>query len=201
MYRTNIRSVLIITNEKRAKILNTTLLLVVKQGIQATPMSQVVKESGVAAGTIYHHFSSKEAIINELYLKLKEDFGRALNENLGIHLTYQEKFFQIWTNLYNYFCDNETAFHFAEQIGNCTMIKAETKQKGEAHYLPILEFFQHGIKQRVLRDMDLKLMTNLIYGNVITAVQLTLSGDLIMTKERLDVVMLSSWDSVVQNSK
>jgi AcrR family transcriptional regulator len=189
---------LIVTNEKRSKILNTTLLLVVKQGIQATPMSQVVKESGVAAGTIYHHFESKEAIINELYLKLKEDFGRALNENLGIHLTYQEKFFRIWTNLYNYFCDNETAFRFAEQIGNCTMIQPETRQKGEVHYLPILEFFQHGIKQKVLREMDLKLMTNLIYGNVITAVQLTLSGDLIMTQERLDAVILSSWDSIVK---
>lgn len=198
MHRTNIRSVLITTNEKRAKILNATLLLVVKQGIQATPMSQVVKESGVAAGTIYHHFTSKEEIINELYLKLKEDFGRALNENLGIHLTYQQKFFQFWANLFNYFCDNEIAFHFAEQIGNCTMIKPETKLKGEVHYLPILEFFQHGIKQKVLREMELKLMTNLIYGNVITAVQLTLSGEIIMTKERLDSVMMSSWDSVVR---
>jgi len=194
----NVRSKKIKTGTKRDKILNAMLLLVVKQGIQSTPMSQIVNESGVAAGTIYHHFSSKEEIINELYLILKEDFGKALSQNLDSHLTYQEKFFQIWKNLYDYFCENETAFHFSEQIGNCTMIQPETKQKGEAHYLPILDFFQHGIKQKVLREMDLKLMTNLIYGNVITAVQLTLSGDLIMTNERLDSVIRSSWDSIVK---
>lgn len=172
------------------------LELIVQQGIQATPMSQVVKESGVAAGTIYHHFSSKEAIINELYLNLKIEFGKALSENLKDNSSYKEKFFETWKNLYNYFCENETAFHFAEQIGHCTMITPETKQKGEVYYLPIVEFFADGIAQNILREMDLKLMTNLIYGNIVTAVQITLSGDLIMTTDRLQSVIESSWDSI-----
>jgi TetR/AcrR family transcriptional regulator, multidrug resistance operon repressor len=181
---------------KRSKILNTMLKLVVRQGIQATPMSQVVKESGVAAGTIYHHFSSKEEIINELYLNLKQEFGKALTENINPDLDYKSLFFQTWRNLYDYFYENETAFHFAEQIGHCTMITPETKQKGEVYYLPILQFFAAGIAQDHLRDMDLKLMSNLIYGNVVTAVQLSLSGELIMTNERLEAVIQSSWDSV-----
>lgn len=175
------------------------LHLIVKQGIQATPMSQVVKVSGVAAGTIYHHFSSKEEIVNELYLNLKKEFGKALTENISENYTYPEKFFQIWRNLYDYFCENETAFHFAEQLGHCTMITAETKQKGEVYYLPIVEFFADGISRNILREMDLKLMTNLIYGNVVTAVQLTLSGELIMTHDRLKSAIQSSWDSVASN--
>jgi TetR/AcrR family transcriptional repressor of multidrug resistance operon len=196
LYRTNIRSVKIKETNKRAKILNTMLELVVQQGIQAPPMSQVVKESGVAAGTIYHHFSSKEEIINELYLNLKIEFGKALSENLKEDITYQEKFFQTWKNLYDYFCENESAFHFAEQIGHCTMITSDTKQKGEVYYLPIVEFFALGISQHILREMDLKLMTNLIYGNIVTAVQITLSGELIMTNDRLKTVIESSWDSI-----
>lgn len=175
------------------------LQLVVRQGIQATPMSQVVKESGVAAGTIYHYFSSKEEIINELYLNLKAEFGKALQEDLSESLTYKEKFFQIWSNLYDYFCEHEDAFYFAEQLNHCTLITSETKQKGEVYYLPILDFFAFGISQHLLREMDLKLMTNLIYGNVVTAVQLTLSGDLIMTHERLQSVIQSSWDSVTKH--
>lgn len=175
------------------------LELVVKQGIQATPMSQVVKESGVAAGTIYHHFSSKEEIINELYLNLKKSFGAALQERIPETASYKEQFFQIWMNLYAYFCENETAFHFAEQLGHCTMITADTKQKGEIYYLPILDFFAAGISANELREMDLKLMSNLVYGNVITAVQLTLSGEIIMTAERLQSVVQSSWDSVAKH--
>jgi len=56
--------------DKRDKILEVMLRLIKEQGIQATPMAQVAKEAGVAAGTIYHHFASKEQLVNELYLKV-----------------------------------------------------------------------------------------------------------------------------------
>ena len=199
MYRTNIRSVTQQEENKRTKILNTMLGLVVRQGIQATPMSQVIKESGVAAGTIYHHFSSKEEIINELYLNMKQGFGKVFIENEYPTLDYKSLFFHIWKNLYEYFCENETAFHFAEQIGHCTMITPETRQKGEVYYLPIIQFFSTGVTQNYLREMDLNLMSKLIYGNIVTAVQLTLSGELIMTQERLQTVIQSSWDSVAKH--
>lgn len=175
------------------------LELVVKQGIQGTPMSQVVKTSGVAVGTIYHYFSSKEEILNALYLHLKEDFGQALTKNFNPEVYYQSTFEQIWSNLYQYYCDNELAFQFSEQIAHSVVITAETRLKGEIYYLPILEFFQTGIDEKILREMDLRLMTNLIYGNVITAVHLTISGDLIMTNERLASCIASSWDSIKLN--
>ena len=201
LYRTNIRSVMFDLTIKRDKILFKMLELVVKQGIQGTPMSQLVKESGVAAGTIYHHFSSKEEILNELYLHLKVDFGKALTKNLNPEVYYQPTFEQIWANLYHYYCDNELAFQFSEQIIHSPIITEETRLKGEIYYLPILEFFQAGIDDKILREMDLRLMTNLIYGNVVTAVHLTISGDLIMTDERLSICMASSWDSIKLNTQ
>lgn len=175
------------------------LELVVKHGIQSTPMSMVVKESKVAAGTIYHYFPSKDAIINELYLNLKIDFGRVLAIGIDEHTDYKKQFFQIWQNLYEYYCENEKVFLFAQQVNHCTAITPETRQKGEMYYIPIIHFFSKGIEQKVLREMDIKLMTNLIYGNVVSAVQLTLSGDLIMTEERLHMVIQSSWDSIKLN--
>lgn len=60
---------------KKAIVLQTTLELITKQGIHATSLSQIIKESGVANGTVYHHFKNKEEIITELYLMLTQDFG------------------------------------------------------------------------------------------------------------------------------
>ena len=58
---------------KKQDILDTTLALVVRQGLHATPMAQIAQESNVAVGTIYHYFSSKEEIIHELYLGIHQD--------------------------------------------------------------------------------------------------------------------------------
>ena len=48
---------------KKAIVLQTTLELITKQGIEATSLSQIIKESGVANGTVYHHFKNKDEIL------------------------------------------------------------------------------------------------------------------------------------------
>ena len=65
-------------------ILKATLELIAENGLHATPMSQVSKQSGVSAGTIYHYFSSKDVLINQLYLDIKRrnnEFECILQEN------------------------------------------------------------------------------------------------------------------------
>ena len=45
---------------KRDQILSTTLELVSELGFQAASIGLIIKKSGVASGTIYHHFENKE---------------------------------------------------------------------------------------------------------------------------------------------
>jgi AcrR family transcriptional regulator len=53
--------------EKKKAIFESTLELVRENGFHGTPMSLVAKKAGVAAGTIYHYFESKDALIIALH--------------------------------------------------------------------------------------------------------------------------------------
>ena len=64
--------------DKREAILGAALRLIARSGLHDTPMSAVAREAGVAAGTLYLYFSSKDAMINALYLEVLEDRSRAL---------------------------------------------------------------------------------------------------------------------------
>src|SRR6476661_6120071 len=59
--------------DKREAILAAALRLIARLGLHAAPMSAVAREAGVAAGTLYLYFPSKEAMINALYLELHRD--------------------------------------------------------------------------------------------------------------------------------
>ena len=48
---------------KRKAILKSTLELIKDNGFHGTPISLIAKNAGVASGTIYHYFPSKDAII------------------------------------------------------------------------------------------------------------------------------------------
>src|SRR4051812_25796148 len=65
-------------SDKRGTILAAALHLIARSGLHNTPMSAVAREAGVAAGTLYLYFASKEAMINALYLELLEDRTRAI---------------------------------------------------------------------------------------------------------------------------
>ena len=50
---------------KREKIFSTALNLFVEHGFHGTPTSKIAKEAGVANGTLFHHFNTKEDLIIE----------------------------------------------------------------------------------------------------------------------------------------
>ena len=53
--------------DKKEAILKSTLELIKDNGFHGTPISEIARHAGVASGTIYHYFSSKDAIIITLY--------------------------------------------------------------------------------------------------------------------------------------
>ncbi|MDD2501941.1 MAG: helix-turn-helix domain containing protein, partial [Geobacter sp.] len=55
------------STDKRIAVIQATIELVAEYGFHGSPMSRVAKRAGVAAGTIYHYFESKDALIESSY--------------------------------------------------------------------------------------------------------------------------------------
>jgi AcrR family transcriptional regulator len=55
------------TELTRARLIRTALELFATQGFHDTTTAQIAKKAGIAEGTIYRHFASKQQLVNELY--------------------------------------------------------------------------------------------------------------------------------------
>jgi len=177
--RTNSQSM--IPADKKQNILDAMLNLIVANGFHGTPMSLVAKEAGVAAGTIYHYFDSKEAIINELYAILKQRMGQALLTSNPVNLHFKTRFFMFWRNLYHYIVQNPNEFIFLELYANSPYISQLAKTENAQFYQPVIDFLAQGALAGVLREMDIRLMVALICGSVMVAAKLQLSGGMALT--------------------
>jgi AcrR family transcriptional regulator len=180
--------------DKRQAVLDAMLHLVVANGFHGTPMSLVAKEAGVAAGTIYHYFDGKEAVINELYAILKQQMGQALLQGAQVDKQFRERFFAFWRNLYDFFVQNPKAFAFLELYANSPYISQLAKEENLKSYLPVIDFLAQGIQVGVLRQMDIRLMVALAHGSVATTARLHLSGDMAVTEADLQQAIQSCWD-------
>ena len=171
------------------------LELVVEQGVHATPMSQVAKEAGVAVGTIYHYFKNKEQIIEEIYSMICQDFGVVMMANMPED-NMKLQFETMWLNLYNYFIGNPLAFKFMEFVGVPPIISQEIRIKNVPHFINIRNFFLKGIVNKDLRNVNIRLMLQMTFGNVISAARLKFKDELEMTDDQINQALEMSWDCV-----
>lgn len=184
---------------KREQILKTTLSLIAELGFHATSVSLIIKKSGVAAGTIYHHFKSKEDLIDTLYSELKKEMGKAIVQNINEQLNYKEKFFLIWKNLFTFYLDNPKKFDFLEDYANSPFVRKEIKEINQRHYQAAIDFIAMGIELGVLRRLPVSLLINIVFGNVSTLVRMILMEEIQLSEELLENAIQSSWDSVKIN--
>src|ERR1700732_5278918 len=70
-----------LSDEKRNAILTATVEVIAVHGVSG-PIAKIAKEAGVAEGTVFTYFADKDALLNELYLAIKDDLAPALTPGL-----------------------------------------------------------------------------------------------------------------------
>ncbi len=181
--------------KKKQTILATMLELAVKQGVHATPMSQLARESNVAIGTIYHHFKNKEAIVCEIYRMIRQDFATILIQEIN-GKTQEEIFKGYWKSIYQYYISHPTAFQFYEYIAKPPVIPIELMEETKDYYRMHADFFWKGIKNGLLKNMHVTLLVQLAYSNIVAAVELKIKNEVSMNKEQIEHAASASWDAV-----
>ena len=69
-----------VADDKRRLILEAAVRVFAAQGYEATRVGDIAKEAGVAYGLVYHYFSSKEEILDTLFLERWDVMLEAISE-------------------------------------------------------------------------------------------------------------------------
>jgi len=181
---------------KRDQVLQTTLELITELGFHATPMALIIEKSGVAAGTIYYYFKSKEELIDILYSDIKKEMGDVLKNGFENEPNYKSKFAILWKNLFNFYIQNPKKFEFLQQYSNSPLIRKEIKELNQIHYQEVFDYLRKGISLGIIREMPINLLLNLIFGNISTLVRMLLLEEIIISDDLIDNTIQSSWDGI-----
>ncbi|WP_259651195.1 MULTISPECIES: TetR/AcrR family transcriptional regulator [Shewanella] len=69
--------------DKKQAILDAALILFVEQGFHGTSTASIARKSGVATGTLFHHFPTKEALLNHLFVAVKQEFADSITSSMA----------------------------------------------------------------------------------------------------------------------
>jgi len=175
--------------EKRDAILAAALRLITRFGLHNTPMSAVAREAGVAVGTVYLYFPSKEAMINALYLHVLEDRNRSLYggaEPTARSLDEPRNgLWEAWHALAHWHLEHEEGSNLIAQCRASGILSDETRDFEARMDARGLVVYEAAVANGQLRSMGRYAFWALLAGPVYALVQMRDAGETEITDEIL----------------
>lgn len=182
--------------EKRAAILQSTLELIAANGFHGSPMSLIAKNAGVAAGTIYHYFPSKEVLIFELFEHIKSAIQGAMFAGDDKKMPFRDRFLNLFVNLCNYYIENPHSVTFIEQYTSSPFLKCNPGYQNKNYNQEMIEFFNYGIENGHIKKIDDHLISPVFHGSILSTAKQHLTNRYTFSQEALKNVAEIIWDGI-----
>jgi len=185
--------------DKRSEIIQATLDLIVEHGFHGASMAMIADKAEVGAGTIYHYFESKEALINELYQELEKKVMVALEEGYPISKPIRERFIHLGTTLLKYFILHPLYFRYIEQYHNSpygVSLRRDRILGKDGDRNIFKDFFEEGIAQQVIKDLPLSMLFALALGPLVALARDHTLGFVLLDDTSIAKIVEACWDGL-----
>ena len=92
--------------------------LVAARGFHGASMGAIAREAGVATGTAYVHYASKDELVVAAFVESKERLGEAATAGIDLGAPPEERFRRLWRGIHSYLAGEPDEARFLIQVEN-----------------------------------------------------------------------------------
>ena len=165
------------SEDKRNAILDAATRVFAERGLTAAPTSEISKQAGVAEGTLFTYFKTKDDLINALYREIKLELADAMmsdfprKKNVGTRLRH------VWDRYVNWGIANPQQRKVLAQLAVSEVLTKESRDAGSAPFVKFQAMIRDAIEQGLFRnDVPVELISRSLAALVETTIDLTASN-------------------------
>jgi AcrR family transcriptional regulator len=140
--------------DKRELIKQSAIKLFSAKGFQATSTTSITTDAGVGTGTLFLYFKSKDEMVNQIYLEVKEELAKYLWVDLSEQRTIRAKFKLIWNRMIDWSLLNPEKYLFIQNFSNSPFINNLTKEEAIGGFRFLFDMINEGIEHDVMNPID-----------------------------------------------
>ena len=152
--------------DKRTQIFEAALKLFVEFGFHGTPTSKIAQEAGVANGTLFHYFPTKDDLIIALFKDTKGKMNNYVADNSVIENSLKGILKGQYLSALYWAMDNKLEFRFIEQFKTSPYLTKIVSEEMEKHLNPLIEMLQKGIIDKIIKDLPIDLLLTIISSQI-----------------------------------
>ncbi len=157
-------------SNKRTDILNSALKLFITYGFNGTSTAKIALDANVATGTLFHHFSSKQKLFDELYLTIKNELADVIQSTA--HDKDNQKGWHFWFNALDWAVKNPLKIQMFNLYHHSEQLSAEVQQQIILETFGFLTHFIEGEQQAGLfSQLPVDLVVIILQGIYLSTAQ------------------------------
>lgn len=159
------------SEDKQDAILAAAIQVIAERGLAGTPTSAISKAAGVAEGSLFTYFKTKDELVNRLYLEIKRELAGVLLDGFPGQAGAKEQFQHVWERYADWGVAQQAKKSVMDQLNVSTQISAESRAVGAAPFVALEAVVKANIAAKILRDYPVAL----IVGTMASLVEMTIT--------------------------
>lgn len=147
--------------EKRSALLLSATQAVAELGVMASTAS-IARGAGVAEGTLFTYFESKEVLFQELYLHLKQGLADAVLPEYPAEADYRQRMQHIFLRYVNWGLGDPAARFAVARLSASGQVSEGTRAQGMDLFLTVSQMMVDGVRDGVLVNAPISFLSSLI---------------------------------------
>jgi AcrR family transcriptional regulator len=165
------------SEDKRNAILDAATRLFAERGLTAAPTSEISQQAGVAEGTLFTYFKTKDDLINALYREIKLELADAMMSDFPRKKKVSIKLRHVWDRWVNWGIANPKQRKVLAQLTVSEVLTQESRDAGSAPFVEFQSMIRDATEQHLFRnDVPVELISKSLAALVEATTDLTVSN-------------------------
>ena len=183
-------------DEKQQAIADATFALVEQAGLSGLTMAAIARQAGIATGTLYVYYKSKEELLNALYEVAKGATIEQVMLGYDAAAPFRGRFQRMWANLVKHRLARYSEAVFQEQYYNSPWFSEASRKLSARFVADWFAIFEDAKTHQILKDVPTLLLVASFMGSVRETASLVRSGGLKRDDASLALAFGICWDGI-----
>ncbi|MEP7289702.1 MAG: TetR/AcrR family transcriptional regulator [Chloroflexota bacterium] len=163
--------------DKQKAILEAAIAVFAARGFWNTPTSLISKTAGVADGTLFNYFATKDDLISEVYLEIKREMAAQMLEGFPSHGSVKDKMRHIWNRYIEWGLLHPEQFKVIHQISESFTLNESVKAQATEPFVEIERIARESIENGELRAYPVDYLAAIMDNLAVLTVQFIAKND------------------------
>ena len=163
------------SGDKRSALLEAAIAEFAARGVWSTPTAAISKAAGVAEGTLFSYFASKDVLINELYREIKRELADVMLAAYPAQADARAQLEHIWNQYVGWGVAQPARFKVMAQLRMSEQLTQDSRDAGAAPFAALDALARDCIARRVIRDQPVAFIGAML-GAMAEATMLYVAG-------------------------